>query len=1013
MTDHKARKRSPEGGQPDGFSLLNGSREDVVGNEINGDLDAATASRAQPLASPGAFSRQLPPEIEHITLGYLPLSVLITRLIQDTFNGMTEVINGMSELQIPQMNGSTPANPSQVSVQKKLSLLDFAQDRRAKFIKILVLSQWSRQVEAIRRVIDMKIWLDNQRNLYDGTYGACNWIGELKRIMALERIPNPDLKTALEALSLGKAPGLPDLGYLPPKQVSPQQFLKVLRSINTKLTIRLRLHETVPAPLKHFSISNGRATFRVPKEFEIDLSIANEDPSSQLYFIDFRFLFSPAPAELPQGRVRDDLEARVNMLLGQEGLKGCYRFLHDFVLSHKLNVFRHQAFRMSQGNWSEHLKVEIVHRSLVIQYWVTRLGLKSWIELGVRRRKLKRTSWVDEEEDEPHIGIRWFRAAKEVTDVPLTFDLEELSIEAILKRIISTHTNFIFRQTKAKLREGHLYPKKSLRLKHARSSIASAASSLSVQLTASQSCSVIQETVSGKLMLLPPSSLHSRAEREMNGLVEPENSASACIAHLRAITAYEEVEHVVKCYGWQVVKSIRPQQESLRHHFGRDNLKAGFFRKKSWDVQWLLAFTASVVGDFWWIVELDNKKSQHDSIVALGPSIRTAFKVPETAAGLASRELAFLTLSRIEHTSAGLMSQYTDSRELTVRKIPHRLVKTSRNRPSSEFPTLHVHLPKDSAKPSLRSQESAKTARISRLVRLMFMGVDQPSSHATHLAVALTDCATLRSRRLGSTDEESVVFHPTSGAFAFCLRGPVGQSAIPSLLDRLAKIQRLVDYVTMLPRFKVPSLSLNHLEFTYATDPQDLRAKISVGEGPPRISFNAGNPHLRIQDQLTVPLRKLDGFKHVIFLLSLTLPLMRTLASILAAHPSGQVTILPRSAEWYQIRYQRPPGRFDLRLRRRRENFMWYLEEAGLPDGRKLDQRVRDQFRSVVKEKGEGWDGVSPGIAATPDGVEVLLKKIDDLVRQVSAMEHAPPSETQNYKAQKRKREDDEVVVLD
>ncbi|KAL8738750.1 MAG: hypothetical protein Q9181_000505 [Wetmoreana brouardii] len=1018
MASRKPENDDSKPGQTNGYLVVNGAGQATYGNQPNGDLTAIDASQVNISTHPGLLG-QLPPEIEHITFGYLPISALVSRLVQETFNGFNDVINELSESSIPQINGAAPANTSQANANKKLRLMSFSQERRAQFIKILVLLQWSRQAESMSKVIDLKVWLDGQRRLFDD---ACNWMGELKRLIGLERTPNPDLKTALEALSLGKAPRLPDLNYLPPKPLSPQRLLKALRGINTQLSIRLHLHETIPPSLRDFSIANGRVTFRVPHGFELDLSIADDNPSSQLYFIEFRFLLPLTPAEIPQGRLRDDIEGRVNHLLGQGGLKECYNFLHDFVLSHKINTLKQQALRLSQENWSEHLKVEAVHRSLVIQYWVGRPGAKNWIEIGLRRRKAKGSSWLHKEENEPHIGLRWFRAGKEIDDVLVTMKPELLSVESILKQTISAHTNFIFEETIKKLKEGHLYSRKRLRLKQIRSVAEPIDSYLSIHLTKSQSCTVMQEPVSGRFALLPPSPLNSRAERELNNLSSPEQGASSRIAQLRVIAAYEEIEHTARCCGWDAVNSIRLNQDSLRHHFGHDTLKAGFLKKTSWDAQWLLAFTASLAEDAWWIVELVKGPSKLDQPV-VGPSIRAAFKVAPLDSDAAMRELSLLELSRIERTAAGLISQFTDCRQMATQKIPHRLVKPMRSRSCSEQSTLYIHIPKDQTPQLLKSEGPATVPWANQVVRLSFIGVDTDSSLVSHLVVARTDCAALRSQRLSSMTGGSVSFHPQSGAFAFRLINPVGQSTIPAILDRLTRVDRLVTYVMTLQslKMKTPDLSLDHVEFTYANKPQDYRAKISFPrEAPPRLFFNHGNPHLRIRDQLTAVLRTRDGISHVIPYLQLSLPLMRVLAAIEVGHIDDRVAILPRSAEWYQIRYRSPPGKFDVRLRRRKESFMWFIQEMSLPNTEPQDQRVRDQLAGMLDGSGEGWVGVKPGIAATLAGVESLLQQIDKIFQQVPSgdpadtnSQHATNDQNDNRKGIKRKAEDDAVVILD
>lgn len=1006
--------------QRDCCPSVSGIQDGTFNQQVNGNTTAIESARSKFSVAIGDLMGQLPPEIEHITFGYLSFSDLTTRLVQETFNGLTECINEMSELQTAQGNGATAADPSQVNARKKLRLLNFAQERRAQFIKILVLSQWSRQAESVSRVIDMKVWLDNKRRLYDD---ACNWMGELKRILGPERMPNPDIKTALEVLSQGKAPGLPDLGYIPPVPLSSQELLKAIRGINTQLSLRLHLHETIPPAFRDFSVANGRATFRVHDEFELDLSIADDDPSSQLYFIDFRFAFEPTPAELPQGHLRNEIENRVNELLSREGLSGCYRFLHDFVLSHKLNVLRHQAYRLSQEKWSEHLKVEAIHRSVVIQYWIGRPGGKNWIELGIRRRKTGKSLWLSQDEDEPHMGLRWFRAGKEMHDVPAVVNLGDLSVEAILNQIASAHTDLIFRETSAKLKEGNLYSKRTLRLKHTRSATESANSRLFVQLTASQSCTIIQEPVTGRLALLPPSSLNSRAERELNSLGSPEKDGAARITQLKAIASCDEVEQTMRCRGWEVVNTVRPNQESLRQHFGNQTLRASFFRRRAWNAPWLLAFTTSLAGEIWWIVELKDRSANSDPVAVLGPSICAAFEVPGYGSGAATtRELSFEDLSRIERTAAGLISQFMDTRQLDKQKIPHRLVRLGPSRSSSDLPTLYVHFPKERAQSFQRDPKTIKVPRSTRNVSISFMGIDESESSAAYLIKAQTNAATLRSQYLNSMIGEFIQFHPTSGAVAFPLSTTVGESTIPAILERLADIQRLTDYIRTLQVFKLKpqSLSLDDLEFTYAPD---CHAKISFTEveEPPQLSFKHGNPHLRIQDQMMLIFRRNNNGLHgVIPFLQSSLPLMRAFAAIEAAHANDRVVILPRSAEWYQIRYLDPPVKFDVSLRRRRDEPKWFVRPLPSADGDNLDQRVQDHLDSLLTGRGEGWDGIRQGIAASFAGVEPLLKKIDEIftqpVRPPAAAEE--PGETgmkPDFKGQKRKADDgdSEMIVLD
>src|SRR5690348_13553256 len=81
-------------------------------------------------------------------------------------------------------------------------------------------------------------------------------------------------------------------GSLP--SLLPQKTLKVLRKINRIIRSRLILNDIIPNGfVADYRVTDGRVKFTVPSEFEVDLSIAEESPSSQFFFIDIKFLFSP------------------------------------------------------------------------------------------------------------------------------------------------------------------------------------------------------------------------------------------------------------------------------------------------------------------------------------------------------------------------------------------------------------------------------------------------------------------------------------------------------------------------------------------------------------------------------------------------------------------------------------------------------------------------------------------------------------------------------------------------
>jgi len=155
---------------------------------------------------------QLPPEINHITEGFESLPNLLTRLAQLTHNQLSAKILELAGLNV-QTSADSGSNfmvddNSAENIKKKVNLLKFTESVHSNWTKALVITQWSRVSEEVGRVIDLKAHLDEQRLYYDI---AVHELSELKRSLVHARLPNPDLRTAVEVLSTGKASWMPDV----------------------------------------------------------------------------------------------------------------------------------------------------------------------------------------------------------------------------------------------------------------------------------------------------------------------------------------------------------------------------------------------------------------------------------------------------------------------------------------------------------------------------------------------------------------------------------------------------------------------------------------------------------------------------------------------------------------------------------------------------------------------------------------------------------------------------------
>lgn len=204
-----------------GADVQQGPESIAPGNAIHGgqmgDTEKPSSSGAATIPPDIADQiRQLPPEMVHITEGFESLPQLLQRLSQVTHNQLSKKILDLASMPTPvsALNGNgTPSNlsgddNSVDNIKKKVQLLKFAEETHANWVKALVITQWSRVSEDIGKLVDLKVHVDGQKSHYDW---AVHEMSEMKRSLVHARVPNPDLKTAVEVLSTGKASWMPDV----------------------------------------------------------------------------------------------------------------------------------------------------------------------------------------------------------------------------------------------------------------------------------------------------------------------------------------------------------------------------------------------------------------------------------------------------------------------------------------------------------------------------------------------------------------------------------------------------------------------------------------------------------------------------------------------------------------------------------------------------------------------------------------------------------------------------------
>lgn len=993
--------RSPQqhavnGTMPNGFPATAAPPTTTNGAEFSG-----------PAATPEA---QTPPELDQSwrqSDANKSMGTLIDRLAQQCFSDLSDTVARMSEMQDPaqsnQPNGVLPHthDTSEASLSKKRTFMEFANGQRDRFIKTLVLSDWAKHGgEEMARLVDIKVWQEKQA---EAQRRAINFIGITKNDTRTAKMPNPNIEGALELLATGKASKVPDLNYLPPKRLTAKQLLQTLRGMNVSLSTRLNLHEELPSHFDDFSVANGRATFRVPGEFEVDLSVADEEVSSPFYFIDIRFLFSPAP-NLDE-RTRIELEGRANAELASKGLKGCYDFLHNFVLTHKINIVRDQAEIMHREKWFDCIRVERKNRVLTLQYWSALPGKKSWLEFGISTGKEKTKS--QSRFPTPQLVVRWFRRGKLVESPEIVVDWQTIDVERMLSGVIAKHISSALSAAKDNLQK-----------------LADNASILSAQLQASdltpENCKLVLfkqglsmpmevriATITGHISLLPPTARATALQRSLNA--DPNADLAQGLATLLCKAVQDRIGKVAELAGWRPI-DVPIRQDNLRSVFGADILSwKPYIPGPGWPQSWAICVTLALSGEKWWIVRLEDRPNTMNSSVT--KSVTTVRHIAVPAGTISQVGLTQTSLLRIEKNAGAEVSFAVLSQELSSKHIQHRIEKLSpltfsddslkRSRADSD--AVEAMFFRHSA---LLAHKTDETGDVFDTIRLKHGGVlyESEGAEGSSMRHELRLSVDAKFKRLheylsASQRQDADIAMNANGALNIKLRTPFGAPFLEQIRSQLRSCARLDRCLVLMHfyKFKCTKLSLTEVAFIYSESPQ-LRATLTFssedGSQPATLKLDPqdGNPQRRIHlllERVFNARNVADPFLIMCKAFQHTFHLFKAFDRIEGKNDANTgVVIHPRNPFNYSIIYTSLGSGWtftaELRTKRdsTREVVVWKLgcdkTKQGL-EGSDLGKALLE----LSKGKGHQWHGVEDGhLLAQSVGVEEAMAQLDSTVRQ-------------------------------
>ncbi|PNY27110.1 Mediator of RNA polymerase II transcription subunit 14 [Tolypocladium capitatum] len=1069
-----------QGGAPDKGKAPAASNDNgtVNGGEVGGT--ALDRSPQMPLHTAGpsteAHSRMndLPDEIRHITEGFIPLSLLLTRLAQVTHNSLQEKIAELAKMPVPTAatNGGPsytsggPDDSSSDNLRKKGGLTSFAQDMHGKWLKALVITEWSRKSEMVSKLIDLKFHIDQQRILYDASLDD---IVNVKRDLAFARMPSPDLKTALQVLSTGTGPWMPDL--------------KWMNDLNTLLSLRLNLddYDKIPYHFRNYEIGSGRVTFKVDGEFEVDLTIADEDFEKQFWFIDFRYAFTPAAASLSDS-LRTYLEGCVNEALSKDGLAGCYQFLHEFVLTCKINELKRQALQLSRSSWTGTLVVEPLNRALAIQYWTSRTtatGTKSWILLAVNSGR--KPNGETDPKSSSFLVAKWYRDNKEMKNVSIELDVRNLSTEALLTDVVDRHIAIILTSIHDKLLTAARFKNREtgMILDVAKSN--PAASHLTMRAGWRSQATLLVEPMTGVFALKPHSRFTIQYEHQLNGGKNAAEDGVACLENVRCALLEDEISRRGSCMGWLARKSPLTLEEMRSVTKLREWTRAIWLQKVGWGANWFVVVFMGLGGDEWWLLEANGDETNRALKYKAQLPLNKGY--PDQAEAFWNNLALFAT---------GIITQSVDMRELHRHKIRSKSndsmdvsLPLQVRIPSTElslstlFPAM-VSRSEDGAEGG--SSEGDLTAENVELFSLMqkhtgtaltpkrvwadnvvtinFKGLQSLSKSAdetrgggtaANVLMCVSD-AIIKVQRpatfeaLQNTVDRDVSYDPRKGEFSVRIRRRVGKPILDALKSRIKAIDRFVNFFEALENangtITGESVALKQVAFSYGEmptqnegsgqcetqAPKRWRAVLDLSKDDIGIEVEAGNPHLRVVDLMRRLVNGDGGIGALMAWLPASLPALKAVDEMesrwasLQAEKRGRFEFSMKSIAWMSIGYDftasqgrrqiRKHVALEVRMRPRRGEAWWHVLRSHAGANAAAEDEFDKALKPIWAARGEDWLGLATGAAGRPSsGVVGMMLAVDDAIR--SAVLAGASSSLQKRKQSQSQPAARDIVVLD
>lgn len=351
----------------------------------------------------------IPPPIPHVDINQIQLSQFIRNLTIFTIKEIQQFIKTNSN---------------------KINFLKLTIFLRNQFLKLYVLIKWSKTIKNnnFNMLIDLLNWF-RLTNL-----NVNNSIWSLKNIivnMSNAKLPNVDLITSLQVLSLGKPYLIENSTNQKITKIPKDLILKKLKYLNLLISIKISLID-YDSINKFFAnknckmeIKNGSLTLSIKDEFTIKLSTI--DINSSFFLTDLKIFNN-----MNKNFIK--FEKIINEILLKSNFNHLFDFLHNFVITFKIYLIHLKLLSLQNQN-NNNYNINHIYNSkknlIEINYWLNSINNDTDVKILIGINHITN-----------NLCLKWINGGNSLTYFNDDINILD-NLETLLDEILYNHANLI------------------------------------------------------------------------------------------------------------------------------------------------------------------------------------------------------------------------------------------------------------------------------------------------------------------------------------------------------------------------------------------------------------------------------------------------------------------------------------------------------------------------------------------------------------------------------------------